>query len=59
VAKSGDAEGGINVTVIEALASGIPALVTRRRNSDLIFDGSTGFVARERDVDDLAKKWTF
>jgi colanic acid/amylovoran biosynthesis glycosyltransferase len=56
VAKSGDAEGGINVTVIEALASGIPALVTPQTQSDLIFDGRTGFVAKERDADDLSQK---
>jgi len=56
VARSGDAEGGINVTVIETLACGIPALVTRQTQSDLIFDGKTGFVARERDVDDLSSK---
>jgi glycosyltransferase involved in cell wall biosynthesis len=56
VARSGDAEGGINVTVIEALACGIPALVTRQTQSDLIFDGKTGFVARERDADDLSRK---
>jgi colanic acid/amylovoran biosynthesis glycosyltransferase len=56
VARSGDAEGGINVTVIEALASGIPALVTRQTQSDLIFDGQTGFVARERDDEDLSNK---
>ena len=56
VARSGDAEGGINVTVIEALACGIPALVTRQTQSDLIYDGKTGFVARERDADDLSRK---
>jgi colanic acid/amylovoran biosynthesis glycosyltransferase len=56
VARSGDAEGGINVTVIEALACGIPAIVTRQTRSDLIFDGETGFVARERDADDLSRK---
>lgn len=56
VAKNGDAEGGINVTVIEALASGIPALVTRQTQSDLIFDGKTGFIAQERDADDLSRK---
>ena len=56
VARSGDAEGGINVTVIEALACGIPALVTRQTQSDLIFDGKTGFVARERDAEDLSRK---
>ena len=56
VARSGDAEGGINVTVIESLASGIPAIVTRQTQSDLIFDGKTGYVARERDADDLSRK---
>lgn len=56
VARSGDAEGGINVTVIEALACGIPCLVTRQTQSDLIFDGKTGFVAKERDADDLSQK---
>jgi colanic acid/amylovoran biosynthesis glycosyltransferase len=56
VARSGDAEGGINVTVIEALASGMPAIVTRQTQSDLIHDGKTGFIARERDSDDLSNK---
>ena len=56
VARSGDAEGGINVTVIEALACGIPALVTRQTQSDLIFDNNTGFVSTERDADDLSRK---
>lgn len=56
VARSGDAEGGINVTVIEALACGIPAIVTRQTQSDLIFDGKNGFIARERDPDDLSRK---
>lgn len=56
VAKNGDAEGGINVTVIEALACGIPALVTKQTQSDLIFDGRTGFVAKEKDPDDLSAK---
>jgi len=56
VASSGDAEGGINVTVIEALASGMPAIVTRQAQSGLIFDGKTGFIAQERDVEDLNRK---
>jgi colanic acid/amylovoran biosynthesis glycosyltransferase len=56
VARSGDAEGGINVTVIEALASGMPAIVTRQTQSDLIFNGKTGFIARERDAEDLSNK---
>jgi len=56
VAKNGDAEGGINVTVIEALACGIPAIVTKQTQSDLIFDGKTGFIAKERDSDDLSEK---
>jgi glycosyltransferase involved in cell wall biosynthesis len=56
VAGNGDAEGGINVTVIEALASGIPSIVTRQTQSDLIFDDKTGYVARERDADDLSEK---
>jgi colanic acid/amylovoran biosynthesis glycosyltransferase len=56
VARSGDAEGGINVTLIEALASGMPAIVTRQAQSDLVFDGRTGFIARERDADDLSMK---
>jgi glycosyltransferase involved in cell wall biosynthesis len=56
VAKNGDAEGGINVTVIEALACGLPSIVTRQTQSDLIFDDRTGYVARERDADDLSHK---
>jgi len=56
VAKNGDAEGGVNVTVIEALASGLPAIVTKQTQSDLIIDGKNGFIAREKDVDDLSAK---
>jgi len=56
IAKSGDAEGGINVAVIEALASGLPAVVTEQAQSDLIFDGQTGFIAKEGDADDLSAK---
>ncbi|MFH1710662.1 MAG: glycosyltransferase [bacterium] len=56
VARSGDAEGGINVTVIEALACGMPALVTRQTQSGLIYNGKTGFLTRERDADDLSQK---
>jgi len=56
VARSGDAEGGINVTVLEALACGMPALVTPQTQSDLIFDGKTGFVVKEKDAQDLSDK---
>ncbi len=56
VARSGDAEGGINVTVIEALASGLPSIVTRQSQSDLIFDDRTGYIAKEKDADDLSQK---
>jgi colanic acid/amylovoran biosynthesis glycosyltransferase len=56
VAKSGDAEGGINVTVIEALASGLPALVTRQTQSELVFDDKSGYIAKENDADDLSEK---
>ncbi len=56
VARNGDAEGGINVAVLEALASGLPCLVTKESQSDAVFDGETGFVAKERDADDLSRK---
>ena len=55
VAKSGDAEGGINVTVIEALACGLPALVTEQTQSDLIYNNQSGFIVNEKDPDDLSR----
>ncbi len=56
VARSGDAEGGVNVTVIEALASGMPAIVTEQTQSGVVIDGKSGSIAKEGDVDDLSAK---
>ena len=56
VARNGDAEGGINVVVLEALACGIPAIVTEQSQSEVVIDGRSGFIARERDADDLSEK---
>jgi colanic acid/amylovoran biosynthesis glycosyltransferase len=56
VAKSGDAEGGINVTVIEALATGLPVITTRQAQSDLVFDDQTGYVVNEGDEKALSDK---
>ena len=55
-ARSGDEEGGINTTVIEALATGLPVIATEHSGSELVFDGRTGYIVKERDEKDLAAK---
>jgi len=55
-ATSGDEEGGINTVIIEAFATGMPVIATDHSGSELVFEGKTGYLARERDADDLAQK---
>lgn len=57
--ESGDVEGGINTTVIDALALGIPTIATEESGSQLIIDKKTGLMVKQKDADDLAEKLTF
>lgn len=57
--ESGDEEGGINATVIDALAIGIPTIATEESGSQLIVDKKTGLMAKQKEADDLAEKITF
>ncbi len=53
-AADGDTEGGAPVTIIEMAASGIPVVSTRHCDiPQVILDGRTGWLAKERDVDGL------
>jgi len=52
----GDEEGGINTTVIEAMAIGACVFATEESGSELIYDGKTGFVVSQRDVNELFTK---
>jgi colanic acid/amylovoran biosynthesis glycosyltransferase len=54
--KEGDQE-GTPVTIMEALAVGLPVLSTQHSGiPELVQDGKTGFLVPERDVDALAEK---
>jgi colanic acid/amylovoran biosynthesis glycosyltransferase len=54
--KEGDQE-GIPVTLMEALARGLPVLSTRHSGiSEVVQDGESGFLVPERDVDGLAER---
>jgi colanic acid/amylovoran biosynthesis glycosyltransferase len=56
IAQNGDAEGGTNVAVLEACASGLPAIVTDQSQSDVIENNLTGFVVPQKDVLSLANQ---
>ena len=56
VARNGDEEGGINATVIEAMATGLPCIATFHSGSELVFSGKTGFIVPEKDVFALSRK---
>lgn len=54
-ASDGDAEGGVPVTIIEMLASGMPVISTDHCDiPGVVTDGVSGFLAPERDADSLA-----
>ncbi|MFH1055763.1 MAG: glycosyltransferase [Candidatus Altiarchaeota archaeon] len=50
-------EGEIPTILLEAQASGLPAISTRRNGIDeVIVDGGTGFLVKEKNVEELANK---
>jgi colanic acid/amylovoran biosynthesis glycosyltransferase len=52
--SDGDTEGGAPVTIIEMAASGMPIISTKHCDiPEVIIDGKTGILCRERNVDDL------
>ena len=55
-ARNGDEEGGINATVIEALATGLPGIATLHSGSELVVSDKTGFMVPEKDVAKLSQK---
>ncbi|MBU1017077.1 MAG: glycosyltransferase [Patescibacteria group bacterium] len=55
-AKDGDIEGWVNVTLMESIASGLPAIATYESGSETILPGFSGYICAERDEKDLAEK---
>jgi colanic acid/amylovoran biosynthesis glycosyltransferase len=59
-AVDGDTEGGAPVTIIEALATGMPVVSSFHADiPEVIKDGVTGLLAPERDVEQLAQHLRF
>jgi len=56
VAKDGDIEGWVNVTLMESIASGLPAVATYESGSETVIPNYTGYICAERDPEDLADK---
>ncbi len=55
-AEDGDAEGGLPVALIEAVAAGLPVIATRHCDiPELVHDGRNGLLVEERDSDGLAR----
>ncbi|MBU1104423.1 glycosyltransferase [Candidatus Parcubacteria bacterium] len=52
----GDEEGGINTTIIEAMAVGTHAFATTESGTELIYHEKTGHMVNQRDANDLADK---
>lgn len=56
-AQDGDNEGGAPVTIIEALATGMPVLSTTHCDiPEVVLDDRSGYLVPERDVDSLADR---
>jgi colanic acid/amylovoran biosynthesis glycosyltransferase len=56
ISKSGDME-GIPVSLMEAMAMGIPVISTRHSGiTELVEEGRSGFLVAEKDIDDMADK---
>lgn len=56
ISKSGDME-GIPVSLMEAMAMGIPVISTRHSGIvELVEEGRSGFLVAEKDIDDMADK---
>jgi colanic acid/amylovoran biosynthesis glycosyltransferase len=54
--RSGNTE-GLPITVVEAVASGLPVVATRHAGiPEAVVDGESGFLVPERDVDTLADR---
>ena len=56
ISKSGDME-GIPVSLMEAMAMGIPVISTRHSGiAELVKHGQSGFLVAEKDIDDMAER---
>jgi colanic acid/amylovoran biosynthesis glycosyltransferase len=59
-ASDGDSEGGAPVAIIEALATGMPVVSSRHADiPDVIIHGRNGFLAQERNVEELVSYLKF
>lgn len=57
VAENGDCEGGAPTVLLEAQASGLPIVATHHADiPEVVADGKSGLLAKERNVEDLANK---
>jgi len=56
-ASDGDTEGGAPIALLEMAATGLPLVSTKHCDiPEVILDGETGFLAEERDVQELVHK---
>ena len=56
-ADDGDTEGGAPVILLDAQASGMPVVASRHADiPEYVVDGTTGYLAPERDVEALADR---
>lgn len=59
-AKDGDTEGGVPVSIIEMLASGMPIVSTKHCDiPEVVHHGATGLLAEERDVNGIVTQLTW
>lgn len=59
ISESGDME-GIPVSLMEAMAMGIPVISTRHSGIvELVEEGRSGFLVEEKDIDDMADKISY